>query len=522
VASTEWLKVKIDNVAYGGAGVGKVIESSNQQHQSLIGIKAFVPFTLQSEVVKASIFKLHNSFVECELLEIIEASESRTAPLCPYFASCGGCELQHAKDEHQLTIKEALIINALKYKIPGFEKQRIRQEDAAVKRVRNQKKKEVSTNLEDRDKRRREISNEIDALLLKLSPIVKGPFRGYRRKVSLHSDKNNRIGFYKRDSQEVVSISACLISTKKINEFIKKISSEGEKIFCGKVFKIIVEEADNEGINATFMTESTLLQEEIRLMADSVSDICRNYRIISRAINVYTSGSSEIKLSLYEGAAISFPPATFSQVNSIINRLLIRDIVEDALLEKPEHILELYAGAGNFSIPLGLNKICVTAVEIDKQLVEYGQQTVHDLGLSDTVFFVCTSVEKFLKERALTYVPERRDTVKRIEKKVQKQGLDISPITEEGISSVSSYCEDKRKETIDMIIADPPRSGLKSCIDTLPHAKKLVLISCDLASFTRDVWDLIVRGWKVKKIVPYDMFPQTTYIELVTYFYKEM
>jgi 23S rRNA (uracil1939-C5)-methyltransferase len=75
-----------------------------------------------------------------------------------------------------------------------------------------------------------------------------------------------------------------------------------------------------------------------------------------------------------------------------------------------------------------------------------------------------------------------------------------------------------KKTVLDTIIFDPPRKGLeKKIIEVLKHneIKKVIYVSCNPMTQKRDVHMLNEIGYKIKKIQPFDMFPQTWHIENV-------
>lgn len=71
----------------------------------------------------------------------------------------------------------------------------------------------------------------------------------------------------------------------------------------------------------------------------------------------------------------------------------------------------------------------------------------------------------------------------------------------------------------DAIVVDPPRAGLSSearaAIDD-NTANTLVYVSCDPATWARDVGDLVRRGWTLGEVVPHDFYPQTSHVEVVS------
>ena len=72
---------------------------------------------------------------------------------------------------------------------------------------------------------------------------------------------------------------------------------------------------------------------------------------------------------------------------------------------------------------------------------------------------------------------------------------------------------------VDHVILDPPRSGCeKDVISALikNKPKKIVYVSCDPETLSRDLRYFIFGGFRLGKIIPLDMFPQTSHIESVT------
>ncbi len=87
--------LRIENVAFGGAGVGRAQ-----------GMVVFVPFTAPGEEVEVKILSVRKRFALGELRSILKASAHRVAPPCRSFGKCGGCQLQHIAYSEQLVLKE--------------------------------------------------------------------------------------------------------------------------------------------------------------------------------------------------------------------------------------------------------------------------------------------------------------------------------------------------------------------------------------------------------------------------------
>jgi 23S rRNA (uracil1939-C5)-methyltransferase len=163
--------LKIEDVAFGGKGVGR-----DQ------GKAVFVPYTIEGEIVSAEIVREKKQFAEAELIEANERSPDRVEPQCPYFGRCGGCAYQHISYEHQLAIKWRQVRDAL---------QRIG------------KLKDVP-----------------------MRPIISSPKQyAYRNRITVHA-QDGVIGFFRRDSHQLIDIEHCPISTDEVNRALIELRAQ--------------------------------------------------------------------------------------------------------------------------------------------------------------------------------------------------------------------------------------------------------------------------------------------------------
>jgi 23S rRNA (uracil1939-C5)-methyltransferase len=75
-----------------------------------------------------------------------------------------------------------------------------------------------------------------------------------------------------------------------------------------------------------------------------------------------------------------------------------------------------------------------------------------------------------------------------------------------------------RSNRPDLIVVDPPRTGLGPEITTLLAglaAPSLVYVSCDPATLARDLRALIASGYQIESLTLADLFPQTFHLESV-------
>jgi tRNA/tmRNA/rRNA uracil-C5-methylase (TrmA/RlmC/RlmD family) len=163
--------LEIEDVAFGGKGVAR------EQ-----GKAVFVPYTIESEIVSAEIVREKKQFAEAELIEVKERSPDRVEAQCPYFGRCGGCAYQHISYEHQLAIKWRQVRDAL---------QRIG------------KLKDVP-----------------------MRPIIPSPKQyAYRNRITVHA-QDGVIGFFRRDSHQLIDIEHCPISTEEVNRALTELRAQ--------------------------------------------------------------------------------------------------------------------------------------------------------------------------------------------------------------------------------------------------------------------------------------------------------
>lgn len=421
--------VNIRNLAFGGDGVGEVVDQANGE-TDLLGITAFVPFTAIGEKVQAKVNEQKKRFIKTTLVEIKEESPQRVTPLCEYFMECGGCELQHISYLEQLRAKHEMIVGAFR-------------------------------------------AAKVDSdLIEKIEQIVPSKEYGYRRRIALHVDSSGKVGLYREKTRSIVSIKKCEIVSTALNEVIEGIQDFGHLV-KGVITSISLEE-DSIGVIAILKSPYDLGDIELKKVLDSAKKFFKNVLVLvgERELGGFGRQILELPLNEKNTYSLKVPAGNFSQVNWDINLALIEKTLELANISYEQKVYDLYAGAGNFAIPLARNGAHVTAVESNPRLASFVNENAQKQSLSKKLIVEKSTVEQFLKTR--------------------------------------------QKQKVDLILADPPRSGLGALASQIPEADEMLLISCYLPSLVRDVRALISEGWKVETIVPFDMFPQTSYVEVIT------
>jgi tRNA/tmRNA/rRNA uracil-C5-methylase (TrmA/RlmC/RlmD family) len=168
------IKLRIDDVAFGGEGVGRLDD-----------FVVFVPFTAVGDVVQAELTEVKKKFGRAKLLQVLEPSSLRVEPRCRYFGDCGGCQYQHMDYPEQLRVKRKQIADLFQ-RVGGF--------DPGV-----------------------------------VAPVTPCPRAyGYRNRIMIRSqwDKFKQglnIGFIRNDNRLVVDIQECAIADPALNHQIQQV-----------------------------------------------------------------------------------------------------------------------------------------------------------------------------------------------------------------------------------------------------------------------------------------------------------
>ncbi|WP_439100409.1 class I SAM-dependent RNA methyltransferase [Congregibacter sp.] len=166
----------------------------------------------------------------------------------------------------------------------------------------------------------------------------------------------------------------------------------------------------------------------------------------------------------------------FRQGNSAQNQRM-RTWLKDRLLEAGslDHVLELFAGSGNFT----------------EVLVEVGCQNI-------------VAVDSF------------QPAIERLNKRALSGVTGLSCDLDRSATAAQLH---KPLSSAALLLLDPPRDGLKNIGDYLASAKELrtiIYISCDLATLTRDLKVAMTHDFELQEIQPLDLFPQTPHVETLT------
>ena len=394
-------KVKIDKLDHYGRGIAKINNKIT-----------FIENALPEEEVEIKVLKEKKSYNEAEVVKYISENKKRNKYECPYYNICGGCNIGHLKYLDQLKFKVEKVKNI-------FEKY-----------------------------------NNI-----KINPnIIESNNYSYRNKVVLHV-KDNKIGYYKQNTNTLIEIDNCLLLSKKVNNIITIL----RQIDLSNIYKIMIRETLNE-IMLVLYGKLGDKENVLNKLKDKVTTIItydNKYNIL------YGNGVIYEKINEID---YIISPESFFQVNTKQMIKLYDKILDYLDINKNDKILDLYCGVGSIGIYISSYVKEVLGIEINESAIKDANINKKINNIKN-IKFICS---------------------------------DVSDV----IDDIKGY---------NKIIIDPPRKGLdKHTKDILLKLKpeKIVYVSCDPITLARDIKDLN-ELYELKNIELVDMFPNTYHVESV-------
>ena len=333
----EEVELRIDSLAYGGNGVGR-----------LDGFVVFVRGGLPGDLVRARATKVKRGFAEAIRTELLEPGPGRVDAPCRHFGVCGGCRFQDLAYERQLDAKHEQVRDAL-VRLGGF----------------------VSPPLE---------------------PIVPAhSVYGYRNKLEYSfapGDEGLVLGFHRAGRwDEVIDVEECLLTTDVGNAVREAVAgwarSEGldaydQETQSGYLRHLVVREGRNTGqllvmlvtapgelFDTDFLIETLTRFPEVRSIHWAVND--RPAEVTNLPTRLLW-GEEWIEEELL-GLRFRVRPNAFLQTNTEMAETLYTLAREAAALTGDETVYDLYCGTGTIGLALAADAGSVWGVEISEESV---------------------------------------------------------------------------------------------------------------------------------------------------------
>ena len=468
------LELEITGYAFEGKGVAKIIKELRSPNEE--NAKKFVVFvdgSYPGDKVIAKIRKIRSSYAEAKVKEILTKSPLRIKANCKYFGVCGGCKAQDLDYEQQTKFKEEQVKDIFE-RIGGFNDLNIEPIIPAEKIFYYRNKMEYSF----ADKRWLS-ENEIGSM-------QEIPDKDFA--LGLHIP-----GLY----DKVLDIDGCWLQSEVSNgilnftrEFFKnqQILPYSAQKHTGFLRNLVIKQSF---LKNDLMVNLVVSEENERLLMQYKEELLNHFPQITTIVYNINKKLSQVAYGDYEiishGSGFIYDligkwkfrvsANSFFQTNTSQAEKLYSIALEFAEFKGDEIVYDLYSGAGTIPIFISGNVKQIYGFESVAPAIEDAKVNI---GLNNV-----TNFEPMLVDLNKSFIP---------------------------------VIQENRCQRPDVIIADPPRSGMnpktvKDILELMP--KKIVYISCNPSTQARDIKLLCEGGYKLVKLRPVDMFPHTYHIENV-------
>jgi 23S rRNA (uracil1939-C5)-methyltransferase len=429
--SDKTILVQIEKLIHGGKGLA---------HDGSLAV--FVEGVLPGESVRVQLDRAKKGYAEGRLLEVMTPSPHRTAAPCPVYGQCGGCQLQHASPAAQLELKRAILAESL-LRLGGL--------------------------------------TDVDVPPLIPSPEVYGYRHRARLAVVTPRGKTASLAYHEEGSHRLVPIAACPLLAPRLNEAVahlnRTLPGSGAMAAVLREVRLALSVTTGELMIQYEAERCTRRQAEgwFERVRTGLAGVKGQVMITGRGLQQRRWVDGETALTeQVAGLRLRSSDRSFVQANWRLNETLVETVTDWALSGQKGaslRVLELYAGIGNFGLPLARGGALVT-------LVEANPAALADARYNARVNHVGRCRFRHGPAEAI---------------------LDASTPDE-----------------YDLVLMDPPRTGLsKEALAGLLRLKphRLVYLSCDPSTLARDLRALREAGFRVTRVQGFDMFPQTMHIE---------
>jgi 23S rRNA (uracil1939-C5)-methyltransferase len=405
------VELEIESLSKGGDAVA--------HHQGQV---VFVARAAPGDRVRVELVASDARSLRGHVLEVLQAGPHRVTPVCPLAERCGGCRWMHVAADAQANAKEQLFYDAL------------------------------------------ERIGHVPRSALSAQPLVRAPQSlAYRRRARLHV-RRGEVGYLREGTHELVAVDACPVLEPTLDKALRSLPQAlRDAGLLGRTSEI---DLVCEGAAWSFALHVDKLSGAMRSKAEVVVR-----QVGARGAVLLAPNESPARVREPELGTLR--PDTFAQVSAGSNSTLVEAAVEQLSVREGQQVLELFAGSGNFTLPMASRGAQVWAIE------QAGPAL-----------------------RLLRAAADRRGL-----------GARVRILEGDSLTLAKSLSSEGRR--FDALVLDPPRSG---CSGLGPFARllgvrRIVYVSCDPATLSRDVDELHRAGFAPKWAQPFDLFPQTPHVE---------
>lgn len=307
------------------------------------------------------------------------------------------------------------------------------------------------------------------------------------------TDKGLQSCFYQPSSNHPVAFDDCPIHSETVEKVRKQVlkilndsNSEVYSRKSGHGYRHLMVRAVDRECQVVLVTGNDEISQKIQDNIMAIPEVVSLWQGINTVKNSVNAIPTRLQLLQGEeaigftsaGLKLSLSPQSFYQLN---HRQAVKmyETVCDMIPPDTAHIVEAYSGIGIMGMMLHDKAEKVTCVELVEKACEDGRKQCSDNGI-DNVEYICG------------------DAGEEIRKLLDKQKIDV-------------------------LIVDPPRSGLDDDMVRLlkiSGIERIIYVSCNPSTLAKN-YKILESRYKMEKLVPLDMFPQTPLVEAVAQLVKK-
>ena len=479
----------IEKLVYGGDGLARMppLPEAGPGRSEERGKAVFIPFVLEGEQVEATLLEQKSGFARAHAERIVAASPLRSEPGCPYYYRCGGCHYQHTGYEHQLAIKAAILKENL---------QRLAKVDW---------QHEVAVHA--------------------------SPPWGYRNRTRMQVSTGTEfaLAYYRHDTHDLLPVEQCPISSPLINRAIAALWELGRASRLSAALREVefFADADDSSLLLMFYVATASQSERhggvppgTQRRSQSPTSSSRKSKASRGRVVPGPESASALRdrekqqyAGLWDAIRAEIPEAGGVTVFAAMPRAgAPRDPVLLASFGSSQ--LTYRAGGESYGVSAGsffqTNRHLTDALVT---LVTAGRKGTLALDLYAGVGLFANVLAKTFKQ--VIAVESGSASHRDLRRNAAKAHENVRPIHD----TAEQYLERAARHAApDLIVADPPRSGLGPKVAEILGRiapPRLTYVSCDPATLSRDLQVLIESGFRVEAVHLIDLFPQTFHIESI-------
>lgn len=430
--------ITIERMSYGAEAIAHMPD----------GRCVFVRGAVTGDVCEAAITEEAKHYLRAEVTRILAASPYRVKPAYSYDEQAGGCPWANLAYDEQLKAKKANVVDAL-----------IR-----------------TAHIE---------PDEAQTLVRDVIPSKKQ--WGYRNKIELSASTEHNtfyLGMYDPIQKRLIQVLSCALVDKRFSKLTKSIT--GALQFIARSQQLGIERIALRTSVRTKDVELALWTTPgafprgyvVKVLNSAAPELTSIVRVLTKGSRrarrvcgvekLYGKGYWE---ELIAGRRMRISAPSFFQVNTHNAEKLIERVMDDLDVQPNETALDLYCGAGTFTLPLAERAHDVIGVEAQGSSIQDLRRHIKLFNLHNVQAIGGDALREYPKAHA------------------------------------------------EVIVVDPPRAGLEAGVcDKLSEsgARAIAYVSCDPQTLARDIRRFIDKGaYLPAKITPVDLFPQSWHIENV-------